>query len=166
MRNLALLLVASASILAGCAQDDPENIPLRGQWDAVTKLDSVTLNGMPFTVDMLDPEFAAMEQQESQCGEPVFTNRMREELELDWRAKNSCDIETFDVDGARVSATGQCRGVAGMDEFNPKFEVDIVQREQSYRMVVNMHGTMAIPGEGQHHARFIAVQEGTRIGDC
>ncbi len=165
-RATLFFAVLALPLLASCAQDDPNNIPLRGQWHAVTHIDSVTIDGQIFTLDMLPREFAELEQEENSCGEPVFTNRFVEELALDWRADGSCDFETWEVDGARVSATGRCEGVGDLEGFNPRFDVELVQRDESYRMVVNMEGTMPIPGEGQHHARFIAVQEGTRLGEC
>ncbi len=166
MIRAAIPAVLVLPLLAACAKDDPDNIPLRGQWHAVTEVDSVTIDGQIFALDMLPPEFAELQKEESVCGEPVFTNRFREELALDWHANGSCDFETWEVDGARITATGRCEAVGGIEGFNPRFDVELVQRTESYRFVVNMAGSMSVPGQGQHHARFIAVQEGNRTGDC
>lgn len=165
MRHTFIPLLA-APLLAGCMPDDPDNIPLKGSWAMSTTLDSLTIDGTIVPPEMLPPEIRGLNQTDTRCGEPVFTDRGAQELVLDWKAGGDCDFETYEVDGARVTAGGRCSAVGGMADFNPRFDASVVQRERSYRMVVSMEGSAEIPGEGVHNIKIIAVQEGERTGDC
>ncbi|WP_338243708.1 DUF3617 domain-containing protein [Aurantiacibacter hainanensis] len=165
MRTPVLLLLA-APLLASCFSDNPDNIPLRGNWQMTTKLDSLTIDGTIVPPEQLPPEIRNLEQSASQCGEPVFTDRDKQQDVLDWRAGGDCAFETYDVNGARITAAGRCERVGNMATFNPRFDASVVQRELSYRMVVSMEGSAEIPGQGTHYLKIIAVQEGARTGDC
>lgn len=166
MRLAIAILLASTPLLASCYADDPNNIPERGNWEMTTKIDSLTIDGVIVPADMLPPEIQRLNATESRCGEPVFTNRQGQEDILDWRAGGACDFESFEIDGPRVDTTGQCTVVGGIETFNPKFTADVVQRAQSFRMVVTMEGSAEIPEQGTHYLKIIALQEGTRTGDC
>lgn len=160
------LPLAAAPLLASCGVDDPANIPLRGNWEMTTRLDSLTIDGTIVPPELLPPEIAGLNDTESRCGEPVFSDREWEQDLLDWRAGGACQFESYDVNGARVTTSGSCNAVGGMGEFNPRFEASVVQREDNFRMVVTMEGSAEIPGEGTHYLKIIAVQQGTRTGDC
>ncbi|WAT17786.1 hypothetical protein OZN62_12850 [Aurantiacibacter sp. MUD11] len=166
MPRPAAMLLAALPMLAACAEDDPDNIPLRGNWEMATQLDSLTIDGTIVRPEMLPPEIARLNASEARCGEPVFSDRQGQQDVLDWRAGGACEFETYEVNGARVTTTGQCRNVGGMETFNPRFDASVVQREDNFRMVVSMEGSAEIPGEGTHYLKIIAVQEGNRTGDC
>lgn len=166
MRKALLPLILVAPALAACGVDDPDNIPLRGSWEMTTHLDSMTVDGMVIPRESLPSEIAGLNETDNRCGEPIFTNREGQQDVLDWQAGGACTFETYDIDGARVTTTGSCEAVGGIDTFNPRFNVSVVQREDNFRMVVTMEGSAEIPGEGTHYLKLIAVQEGLRTGDC
>jgi hypothetical protein len=159
-------IVLALPLLASCFGDNPDNIPLRGNWEMTTRLDSLTIDGMIVPPEQLPRAIRQLEETDNRCGEPVFEDRAGQQDVLDWRAGGDCQFETYGVDGARVTTSGSCQAVGGMDGFNPRFDVSVVQREESYRMVVNMEGSAEIPEQGTRYIRLIAVQEGTRTGDC
>lgn len=165
MRKAVFVLLA-VPMLASCFGDDPDNIPLRGTWQMTTTLDSLTIDGTIVPPEMLPPEILNLEQTDSRCGEPVFTDREMQQDVLDWKAGGDCAFQTYDVNGARITAAGRCEQVGGVSGFNPRFDATVVQREQSFRMVVSMEGSAEIPGQGTHYVKIIAVQEGSRAGDC
>lgn len=164
--NTRCLIVLALPALASCIPDNPDNIPLRGNWEMTTTLDSLTIDGTIVPPEMLPREIRDLNESDTRCGEPVFSDREGQQDVLDWRAGGACEFETYDVDGARVNTAGSCEAVGGIASFNPRFEASVVQREESYRMVVSMEGSADIPGEGIHYLKIIAVQEGTRTGDC
>lgn len=166
MRRPAAILLTTLPLLAACAEDNPDNIPLRGNWEMTTRLDSLTIDGMVVPPELLPRELTALNASEERCGEPVFSDRQGQQDILDWRAGGACEFQTYDVNGARVTTAGQCTNVGGMETFNPRFEASVVQRTESYRMAVTMEGSAEIPGEGRHYIKVIAVQQGNRTGDC
>ena len=166
MRKTIILLAATAPVLAACGTDDPDNIPLRGNWEMTTHLDSLTVDGTVVPPEMLPPEISSLNATDSQCGEPVFTDREWEQGLLDWRAGGACQFESYEMNGARVVASGTCQDVGGVGGFNPRFEASVVQREDNFRLVATMEGSAEIPGQGTHYLKIIAVQQGNRTGDC
>lgn len=164
-RYAAILCLPAA--LAGCFGDDPDNTPLYGQWEMATEVDSVTFDGMILPLEQMPPEFAAIQGSESRCGEPKFTDADWQQEDINRRVMGDCTMESYEVSPTRVDGTGVCRIGQGGTTSTPRLTVAIDQAEDSYRMVVAMEGSVVDPETSQPHSfKVIAVQEGTRTGDC
>ena len=167
MRKISIALLPPCLALAGCAGDNPDNVPLYGDWELATEVDSVAIDGIQIPHEKLPAPFLAMEQTEKKCGEPLFIDRDWQQRDIDRKTHADCKLESYEVTPTRVDATGLCTDVAPGADFNPKFRLGIDQSESSFRMVLTMEGTAILPGmEGHHFIKAIAVQEGTRTGDC
>jgi len=163
--RFAILLALPA--LAGCFGDDPENTPLYGQWEMATEVDSVTFDGMILPLEGMPPEFAAIQGSESRCGEPKFTDVDWQEDDINRQVLGECTMESYDITPSRVDGAGTCRIGQGEVLATPRLTVGIDQAEDRYRMVIAMEGSLVDPASGTPHSfKVIAVQEGTRTGDC
>lgn len=164
MRRAALLLTLP---LAACAGDNPDNTPLYGKWEMSTKVSSLSVGGRYLAGDQLPDEFKRLEQTESRCGEPMFSDQEWQEDDIAGQVNGDCTLETFDWTVAQVTATGRCTNVRGAPDFEPRLRVTVDQTADYYRMVVTMEGSATIPGAaGRPMISVIAVQEGRRTGDC
>ena len=162
--GLALL---AGAFLASCAGDNPENVPLYGQWEMTTRVDSLSIDGMQVPPDQYPPEFKALAKTEKRCGEPMFIDRDWQEEDINRRVPGSCRLATYDITPTRVTGSGACRDVAPEAEFNPEFALGIDQAESSYRMVLTIEGSALIRGvDGRHYIKATAVQDGVRSSDC
>lgn len=167
MRIGIFAITMSAMTLSGCAGDNPDNVPLYGQWDMDTKLGSLSIDGMLVPPEMIPGEMMALEGTDSICGEPMFINREWQQNDINRRVRGDCTMEEYNVTPTRVTGKGVCTGVAPEADFNPRFTFDISQSAERYRMKLEMTGDAAIPGTpGRHVIRVSAVQTGTRSGEC
>lgn len=167
MRKSVFLPLLAMPALAGCFGDDPDNTPLYGQWEMATEVDSVTFDGMILPLEQMPPEFAAIQGSENRCGEPKFTDVDWQEDDINRQVMGECTMDSYTVTPTRVDGTGVCQIGQGNMTSSPRLTVGIDQAEDSYRMVVSMEGSVVDPATSQSHTyRVIAVQEGTRTGDC
>lgn len=153
--------------LASCAGDNPENVPLYGDWEMTTRLGSLSIDGMVVPPEMVPAELQQIAGSEKRCGEPMFINREWQQADITRRVRGDCTMEQYDVTPTRVRGSGKCVNVAPEADFNPSFTFDISQSADSYRMKLEMKGDATIPGEpGRHVIRVSAIQDGVRAGDC
>lgn len=166
MKYSAIIAVIALPLLAACG-DNPDNVPLRGQWQMETRLDSFTLDGMIVSPEAFPPEFARLEQVEGRCGEPMFIDREWQIADINRRVDGECTFDDYTVTPSRVEGSGMCDLSSRGLDFQPSYSVGIDQSEESYRMVVTMQGSVVLPEDGRPHTlKVIAVQQGTRTGDC
>ena len=165
MKKSMMPIVALAA-LAGCG-DDPENVPLKGEWKTVTRVDSLSIDGMSLGRSDFPPEFLALEGEEEKCFEPMLAHRDWQEATLNRNVRGTCTIDTFDATPTSIEMKGRCEGVEPRMNFNPAVEGRVRQAEDSYRLVMTIRGSAELPEvPGTHVIQAIAVQEGTRLGDC
>lgn len=167
MRAGIITTLISAAALSACAGDNPENVPLYGQWEMETKLGSLSIDGMLVPPEMVPGKMMALEGTDSICGEPMFINREWQQNDINRKVRGDCTMEEYNVTPKRVTGKGVCTGVAPEADFNPRFTFDIAQSAERYRMKLEMRGDAIIPGApGRHVIRVSAVQTGTRSGEC
>ncbi len=165
VKNLAAL--STLPLLAGCFGDDPENTPLYGQWEMVRTLDSVTIDGIAFAPDELPDDFRELEQVESICGEPIYTDRRWQAEDVRDRTRGMCELETYTNGSGSAELAGRCSMDGNGVTYTPTMRGNSRFDQTSTRDVIVMEGSITMPGEsGLHVMKMIAVQEGTRIGDC
>ena len=154
-------------LLAGCAGDNPDNVPLRGEWQLVKTLDSVTLDGMTFSADQMPAEIRDFEGSETRCGEPIYTDAEWQSDDIAGRTGGMCELETYSHDADGAEYAGQCTINQAGGTYNPALRGHSRFDENSSRDVITMEGTITLPGDDTPHVlKMIAVQEGTRLGDC
>ncbi len=164
--KVTVALVA-LGMLAGCFGDNPDNIPEYGEWQMVRKLDSMTIDGIAFARSDIPPEMLKMEGTETRCGEPTYTDRSWQAKDVKARTRGMCELEAYDNTGTSASLAGQCEIVGPDVTYRPKMTGTSTIGAQSTRDVVIMEGTITIPNDNSPHVlKVIAVQEGTRVGDC
>lgn len=162
-----LLLMACAMPLLGSCGDNPENVPLYGRWEMVRTLDSVTIDGVAFAPDEMPAEFRQMEQSETRCGEPTYTDRAWQEDDVRDRTNGICQLETYTHGPTSAELTGSCSMEGDGATYTPSMRGNSTFAESTTRDVVIMEGTLNMPGDPAPHVlKVIAVQEGTRLGDC
>ncbi len=162
-----ICVALSAVWLAACAGDNPNNVPLYGEWEMTTKLDSVSIDGMPIMAADLPNSFKQLESVEKVCGEPMFIDRDWQEDDINRRVNADCTIESFNHSPRRMTAAGVCTLVDPKADYSPKFDVSVAQAENKYRAVVTLDGSAKVQGlDGRHRVKAIAVQNGKRLGDC
>lgn len=167
MIGRSILAMAAPIALLGCASDIPENVPERGTWEIVAQVDSLTVDGMIIPREDLPAQFTALETSKSLCGEPLFIDPEWQQDDLGDRTGGQCQFTSYDHSETGATGTGQCSINEGGLEFEPGFDVRANFDEQSFRTVVTMSGSTILPQDGNPHTiRIIAVQEGTRTGDC
>lgn len=162
----AITAACAALALVSCAGDNPDNVPLHGDWEMNTRLGSLTIDGIVVPPEVMPPELQAMEGSEKRCGEPMFIDQQWQQSDITRQVSGGdCTLEEYDVTPTRITGKGICTGVAG--DFNPRFTLDITQAEDRYRMKLSMFGDANIPGlPGRHVIRVTALQDGDRKGDC
>ena len=161
------LLAAGALSLASCAGDNPDNVPLYGNWEMTTKLGSFSIDGRVVPPEMLPPEMKALVGSEKRCGEPMFINREWQEDDINRRVRGDCKLDEYEVTSTRVTGKGTCANIAPGADFNPGYSIDIAQSPERYRMTIEMKGDATIAGAaGRHVIRVSAIQTGVRTGDC
>jgi|GEM_PF-1125170 len=159
--------VAFSFVLAACAGDNPENVPVYGQWQNVRMLDSVSLDGRALPPENFKQMFDELDVTETLCGEPMFIDRDWQQRDINRKVRGSCRLTSYEVTPSRVTGEGTCTGVAPEANFNPDFRLDIAQSPQSYRIVLTIEGYADVPDmQGRHLLKAIAVQEGTRSAEC
>ena len=164
--RLSLALCVPFALLA-CAGDNPANPPERGEWEMVAEIDSVTIDGRIFPTEQLPPQFQSLQNTKRQCGEPMFVDPDWQQDDLADRTGGQCSFDRYDHTDTGASGAGTCRLEGSGTEYNPRFETDVSFGSDSYRTVIRMNGSMTVPQDGSTHTvRIIAVQEGTRLGDC
>ena len=160
-------VTAIAIVLTGCAGDNPENVPLYGDWQMVTKLGSLSIDGQVVPPEMVPGELKALDGTEKICGEPMFINREWQEDDINRRVRGDCKLDEYEVTSTRVTGKGTCANIAPGADFNPGYSIDIAQSPERYRMTIEMKGDATIAGAaGRHVIRVSAIQTGVRTGDC
>lgn len=158
---------SALALLVGCAADVPENVPLRGEWELVQTIDSVTVNGTLFGRDDLPEGLLELEGGKRVCGEPLYIDRDWQAGDLASRTKGQCTLNEYSHDSSSARFAGHCTVETPHATFNPKVTGHSKFTQTSSRDVVRMEGSIASPGSPQSDVlQIIAVQEGTRIGDC
>ncbi|MEP5938463.1 MAG: DUF3617 family protein [Erythrobacter sp.] len=164
--KIGLLALAMGSI-AGCAGDNPDNVPLYGEWEMTTRVTSLTVDGNPIPASRIPQQIRDMEKAETICGEPMFSDQDWQEDDINSRIPGSCTFEQYDVTPTFVSGRGRCSASAMQAQFDPVLGLGITQSEQAYRMELILEGTAQLPGRmGNRYVRAVAVQQGKRLGDC
>jgi len=167
MRAGIITITISAMALSACTGDNPDNVPLYGQWDMETKLGSLSIDGVLVPPETVPGELKAMAGTDSICGEPMFINREWQKDDINRKVRGDCTMEEYDVTPTRVTGSGVCTGVAPEAEFNPRFTFEISQSAERYRMKLEMTGDAKIPGDSRQRViRVSAIQEGIRSGEC
>ena len=165
-RIKAWVLAASALAISACAGDNPENVPEYGQWETQTELTSVTLDGLVIPPSQMPSAMLAVNGGDSLCGEPMFINREWQEADINRKLNGKCTLDHYEVTPSRVTGAGRCENIDPQADFSPEFDLDIAQSAQSYRMRLVMKGMATLPNGSQHYVSAVAVQEGTRTGEC
>lgn len=166
MRWTFLPLIAGAASLAGCARDNPDNVPLHGQWEMATRIGDLSIDGMAVPPELYPPEFKALVKSEQRCGEPMFIDRDWQEDDINDHVHGECTLERYDVTPTQVTGAGRCAVDQPGADFNPALDVRINQAPDSVHMVITLEGEATIPGEGRHMISATAIQDGVRTGDC
>lgn len=167
MLKRMLWATLAAGSLAACAGDNPDNVPLYGDWEMVTKVDSLSVDGIQIPRENFPAEFKQLEATEKRCGEPMFIDKDWQEDDINRRVSNKCTLTQYDVTPRLVTGTGLCESDGSPADFRPEIDLRINQAPESYKMVVSLAGSANIQGmSGRHRIKAIAVQEGRRLGDC
>ncbi len=168
MRQIQMgLLMTSVIALTACAGDNPDNVPLYGEWEMTTKIKSLTVDGRPIPVSSMPQQVRDLAGTEKQCGEPMFIDKDWQENDIISRIPGSCTFDQYDVTDTFVSGRGRCQASAMQVDFEPIIGFSVSQSEASYQMEVILEGSAEIPGgNGSRYVRAVAVQDGKRLGDC
>lgn len=158
---------AAATALVGCAGDNPDNVPLYGDWQLVTKVDEFAVDGMALPESDWPKEFHDLAKTEKICGEPYFLEPDWQEFDIFRRASVECEFQSYDVTQNKVTAQGICPDAIPQADFSPKLGLDVSQHPERYKLFMSLSGSATIPGgHGDHYIEVTAVQTGTRLGDC
>ncbi|SMQ73498.1 Protein of unknown function [Altererythrobacter xiamenensis] len=158
---------AVAFVLASCAGDNPENVPLYGEWQLVTKVDEFSVDGMSLPESNWPRQFHDLGKTETICGEPYFLEPKWQEFDIFRNASVECEFDRYDVTPQKVTARGVCPDAIPAANFSPKLSVDVSQNPERYRLFITMAGTATLPsGNGDRYLEVTAVQTGTRLGEC
>ena len=165
LRHVGICAVAFA--LASCAGDNPENVPLYGEWELVTKVDEFSVDGMALPESDWPRQFPDLIKSEKICGEPYFLEPKWQEFDILRRASVECEFERFDVTTTKVTMGGKCPDAIPAANFSPNLSVDVSQNPERYRLFLTLAGTATLPGgNSDRYLEVTAVQRGTRLGDC
>jgi len=161
------LAIGPLVVLTGCAGDNPDNVPLYGEWELVTRVDSLSVDGMLIPPEDFPPEFKQLDGTEKKCGEPMFINREWQEWDINRRVAGECTLDEFEVTPRLVTGKGQCEGDGSPADFKPAIAFRVNQAPEQFKLFVSLEGSANISGvDGRHVVRASAVQTGTRLGDC
>lgn len=166
MRLTLLPLLIGAAALAGCARDNPDNVPLHGQWEMTTRIGDLSVDGMVVPPDLYPPEFKALVKSEQRCGEPMFIDRDWQQDDINQHVKGDCTLTRYDVTPSTVTGKGQCLVDQPGADFSPALDIRIDQAPDNYRMTITLRGEATIKGQGRHMISATAIQDGVRKGDC
>ena len=167
MMRFEIVALAPIGLLAACAGDNPDNVPLYGEWEMVTRVDSLSIDGILIPPEDFPSEFKQLDGTEKMCGEPMFINRQWQEWDINRKVAGECTLDEFDATPRLVTGKGQCEGDGSAADFKPEMNFRINQAPERYKLFVSLEGSANIPGvEGRHVVRATAVQQGTRLGDC
>jgi len=166
MRCKVPSLLAGVAALAGCAGDNPDNVPLYGQWEMNTRIAGMSVDGMAIPPEYYPPEFKALAKSEQRCGEPMFIDRDWQEDDINDHLHGECTLDRYDVTQSQVTGKGRCVVDQPGAGFSPALDIVIDQAADNFRMTITLRGEASIPGQGRHMISATAIQEGTRSGDC
>lgn len=166
MRAKFLTVISTAACLASCAGDNPENVPLYGQWDMTTRVTSLTVDGMAVPPADYPPQFKQLGKSEQRCGEPMFIDRDWQQQDINRQVQGDCTLTSYDVTPTRVTGKGQCMLNLPDADFNPALDILVNQAADNFRMQITITGAANIQGQGRHVISATAVQDGRRSGDC
>lgn len=166
MRANLLTIPLITAALAGCAGDNPDNVPEYGQWAIDTKLSSLTVDGLMVPASDLPQEMLALNKSEDRCGEPMFIDRDWQQADINRRVRGKCTLQRYNVNPTTVTGSGKCEEIAAGVDFAPEFDLAITQAPQSYRMRLTIKGMADLPDGTTRYISAVAVQEGKRTGDC
>lgn len=157
--------IALAGLLAACG-DNPDNVPERGQWTMTTRV-ALSVGGMTVPRDQYPPEFIALEEGESRCGEPMFIDREWQEKDINRRIEGRCELTRYDVTPIQVVGEGVCRDVHPEAGYSPALRLRVDQSARRYTLSIALDGEATLPGvPGRHRLVAAVTQEGIRTGDC
>ncbi len=163
----AAVMGTSVFALSACAGDNPDNVPLYGEWEMTTRIQSLTIDGQAVPSRLVPQEVKDLEKTETICGEPMFIDKDWQEDDINSRMPGQCTLDQYDVTPTFVSGRGRCEASTMQGEFNPVVGIGINQSEATYTMEIIMEGTARLPGNmGSRYLRAVAVQDGKRLGDC
>ncbi len=168
VRLTKTLALAALPLLAACAQDVPENVPLHGQWELTLTVDSVTVNGMMFAGSDLPPGLLLeLEGTQNVCGEPLYIDRNWQARDIARRTRGQCELDDYSHDDSSARFGGTCRLETENVVYTPAISGTSRFGEATSRDVVKMRGSVSAQGASRTDIlEIIAVQEGKRVGDC
>ena len=167
MRFEIFAIAAAAVGLVGCAGDNPDNVPLYGDWQIVTKVDELSVDGMALPEKDWPRQFHELDKTETICGEPFFLEPDWQQFDIYRSASVDCEFDSYDVTDRQVTAKGVCPDAIPNANFSPQLSIDVSQHPERYRMLMTMSGTATMPGGGdERYIEVTAVQTGTRLGEC
>ena len=168
LQHLKMGLLGMATMALGaCAGDNPDNVPLYGEWEMTTRVTSVTIDGRPIPAGRIPQQVRDLEGAETICGEPMFSDQDWQEDDINARIPGSCAFDQYDVTPTFVAGRGRCSASAMQVQFDPVIGIGVSQSEASYSMELILEGTAKLPGNyGNRYIKAVVVQDGKRLGDC
>lgn len=161
------MIGVTAVALSSCAGDNPDNVPLYGDWELVTKVDELSIDGMAVPENQWPRQFHELNDTEKICGEPFFLEPDWQEFDIYRRASVDCEFDSYDVTKQKVTARGVCPDAIPNANFSPQLSIDVSQNPSRYKLFMTLAGTAEMPGGGgERYLEVTAVQTGTRLGDC
>ena len=163
--HFVIAMVLGALTVTACA-DDPANLPERGEWETTTRVTRLALDGQVLPRDIYPAEITDLEKTERRCGEPIFTDRARQERDIDRQVDGDCTIINHQVGPSQIIGNGKCEGVSIGENFSPVFRMTIDQAPESFQVRLTMEGAADLSDAGRHMISATAILEGRRVGDC
>ena len=165
---MRLAALAATVTLAGCsAADDPDNVPLKGDWEVALDVTEVNFGGIDLSGLRLPPEFAALARRERFCAEPRFSSLEAMQDDLDRHLDGRCVIESYQADDRSISGSGRCEQVSDPAlEYRPNLQFRGQLTETYYELAVTLEGDATVPQVGRRNLRMVARVQGQRAGDC
>ncbi|WP_176590074.1 hypothetical protein [Sphingobium sp. EM0848] len=169
--RLAGIIIMGALALGGCAprQDDPSNPPRLGQWHDRTVLTGVRLNDRALKEEEIPPDFrrklARFDKDDSYCGEPRPRERAEVQALLDEKF-DSCEIETFDLNGPEIAVLSRCRPRRVKEDVLMTAKVNGFTGAESIRLDIDAIARLTEKTGGNQLLMISGRRELTRTGDC
>lgn len=174
MNKYRFLCVLPVCILLSCGTptDNPDNIPLSGKWSDEGKLMAITVGGTaadPDEIPGIERLRAKIKSSREFCGEPRFLTKEEFQEEMDESNPAKCQVNSVDISGNLVRATGSCNakrlagGFEGSGSFKGK--ANLRAEKVTYDMTIDAAITDPSTGEGEM-VTMEARRTMTRLGDC
>ena len=164
------MITALSLAACGPGPDQPDNIPLVGEWLDKSELVAVEVTGMPVDIEDLPniPAMKKINKSEKYCGEPSLRTKEDFQQQLDRSNALKCKISEIE-DGERyatVSGTCNAFGKSSISQeayFSGKSS--IAEEKITYEYEVETVITSDDTGEGESVTIYIE-RTMTRLGDC